>query len=73
MLYWLGLTGEFVLIHGGAGGTGHVAAQLAVLRRARAAITASSQEKADIAVGLGAEFAINCRETDFAQSMLSWL
>ena len=64
--------GEFVLIHGGAGGTGHVAVQLAALRGARVATTVSSTAKADIASGLGAEHIINYRETDFVQSALSW-
>ena len=57
--------GEFVLIHGGAGGTGHVAVQLAALRGARVAATVSSPEKARIAQQVGAEVAINYREGDF--------
>ena len=64
--------GEFVLIHGGAGGTGHVAIQLAVLCGARVAATVSSPEKARIVAGLGAERAINYRETDFANAALNW-
>ncbi len=47
--------GEHVLIHGGTGGVGHVAVQLAKARGARVATTVSSLEKADIARGLGAD------------------
>ena len=64
--------GEFVLIHGGAGGTGHVAIQLAALRGARVAATVSSPEKARIVAGLGAERAINYREADFVDAALNW-
>lgn len=64
--------GEYVLIHGGAGGTGHVAVQLAALRGARVAATVSSAEKARIAMELGVECAINYRETDFASAALDW-
>lgn len=64
--------GECVLIHGGAGGTGHVAVQLAALRGARVAATVSSAEKARIVSGLGAELPINYRETDFAEEALRW-
>lgn len=63
---------EFVLIHGGAGGTGHVAVQLAALKGARVAATVSSAAKADVVRGLGAELAINYRDTDFADAALSW-
>jgi NADPH2:quinone reductase len=65
-------TGEFVLVHGGAGGTGHVAIQLAALRGARVATTASSPEKAKIAVEFGAELAIRYRESDFVDAALAW-
>ena len=64
--------GEFVLIHGGAGGTGHVAVQLAALRGARVAATVSSEAKAEVVRGLGAELAINYRDTDFADAALRW-
>ena len=64
--------GEFVLVHGGAGGTGHVAVQLAALRGARVAATVSSARKADIVSGLGAELPINYREVDFAEAALHW-
>ena len=64
--------GEHVLIHGGAGGTGHVAVQLAALAGARVASTVSSSAKAGIARDLGAEMAINYRETDFADAALKW-
>jgi len=63
---------EFVLVHGGAGGTGHVAVQLAALRGARVAATVSSAEKARIVAALGAEEAINYRESDFADAALAW-
>ena len=64
--------GEFVLIHGGAGGTGHVAVQLAALAGARVAATVSSAEKARIALDLGAEEAIDYKATDFAEAALGW-
>ena len=64
--------GEFVLIHGGAGGTGHVAVQLAALRGARVAATVSSPAKARIATDFGAELPINYREMNFADEVLGW-
>lgn len=64
--------GEFTLIHGGAGGTGHVAVQLAALRGARVAATVSTPDKGRLVRDLGAELAINYRETDFADSALGW-
>ena len=64
--------GECVLIHGGAGGTGHVAIQLAALRGARVAATVSSAAKAGIVMDLGAERAINYRECEFADAALAW-
>lgn len=64
--------GEFALIHGGAGGTGHVAVQLAALRGARVAATISSPEKARIAAACGAELTLNYRDTDFAKEALAW-
>lgn len=54
--------GQSVLIHGGAGGVGHVAIQLAKARGAKVFTTVSSPEKADIARRLGADGIINYRE-----------
>ncbi|WP_404369378.1 zinc-binding dehydrogenase [Marinobacter sp.] len=48
-------SGEHVLVHGGAGGVGHVAIQIARHLGARVATTVSSQEKARIAEQLGAD------------------
>ena len=64
--------GEFVLVHGGAGGTGHVAIQLARLRGARVAATISSDEKAKVAAECGAEETIKYRDTDFVDAALDW-
>ena len=64
--------GEFVLIHGGSGGTGHVAIQIARHMGAIVATTISSAEKAGIASALGAELAINYRESDFVAKALAW-
>ncbi len=50
------------LVHGGAGGVGHLAIQLAKARGARVATTISSPEKAEIVRGFGADDIINYRE-----------
>ncbi len=64
--------GEFALIHGGAGGTGHIAVQLAALRGAHVAATISSPQKSAIAKELGAELTINYREKDFVEASQNW-
>ena len=64
--------GQTVLIHGGAGGVGHVAIQLARLAGARVATTISSPEKADYVHALGAECAINYREEDLIGAIADW-
>jgi NADPH2:quinone reductase len=64
--------GEKVLIHAGAGGVGHVAIQLAKLKGADVCTTISSQEKADFVKHLGADYAINYQENDFAKAVLDW-
>ena len=63
--------GRKVLIHGGAGGVGHVAIQLAKLQGAEVATTISSQEKANFVKSLGADLAI-FKNTDFVQTILDW-
>nr|WP_089966503.1 zinc-dependent alcohol dehydrogenase family protein [Lihuaxuella thermophila] len=53
--------GQKVLIHGAAGGVGHVAIQIAKAKGAQVYTTASSEEKLKIARDLGADVAINYR------------
>jgi len=64
--------GERVLVHGGAGGTGHIAIQIARALGARVAATVSTDEKAEIATRAGAEKIIRYRDEDFAQAALEW-
>jgi NADPH:quinone reductase len=77
-LAWLGLydradlqAGESVLIHAAAGGSGSAAIQLAKLRGARVFATAGTDEKVNLCRELGADVAINYRETDFAAVVLA--
>jgi len=58
--------GDHVLIHGGTGGVGHVAIQLAKARGVRVAATASSAEKAALMRSLGADEVILYREEEVA-------
>ena len=53
---------DHILIHGGAGGVGHVAIQLARYHGARVATTVSSEDKAKFARDLGAEDIIFYRD-----------
>lgn len=55
--------GDEILIHGGAGGVGHVAIQLAKSVGAKVYTTVSTTEKAQIAKELGADVVINYKET----------
>jgi len=64
--------GQKVLIHGGAGGVGHVAIQLAKLAGCAVATTVSSDEKADVVATLGADLVINYRQQDVTQALLDW-
>ncbi len=61
--------GESVLVHGGAGGIGITAIQLAREFGCRVFVTEGSREKCDACVKLGAEAAINYCETDFAEAL----
>ncbi|MDX1666910.1 MAG: NAD(P)H-quinone oxidoreductase, partial [Saprospiraceae bacterium] len=71
-LQWLAeLTpGETVLIHAGASGVGTAAIQLAVAMQASALVTASAA-KHSICLELGAEAAIDYREEEFDERILS--
>lgn len=53
--------GQTVLVFGGTGGVGHVALQLAKWQGARVVTTASSPEKAKIAMELGADAVVDPR------------
>ncbi len=64
--------GESVLIHAGAGGTGHVGIQLAKHAGARVATTVSNPEKAAWVRELGADHVIDYRSEDFAAAALRW-
>ncbi|MGB6409991.1 MAG: zinc-dependent alcohol dehydrogenase family protein [Candidatus Deferrimicrobiaceae bacterium] len=60
-------SGQHVLIHGGTGGVGHVALQLAKSKGARVATTVSSEDKAKIVRDLGADEIIFYREQTVEQ------
>ncbi|HET7174025.1 MAG TPA: NAD(P)H-quinone oxidoreductase [Nocardioidaceae bacterium] len=57
--------GELLLVHGGAGGIGTLAIQVAKALGARVAATAGSAEKCDLCQELGADLAIRYDEQDF--------
>jgi NADPH2:quinone reductase len=64
--------GDYALIHAGAGGTGHVAVQLARDAGARVATTVSSEPKIELVTRLGAERAIAYRIEDFVGASREW-
>jgi NADPH:quinone reductase len=53
---------DHVLVHGGVGGVGHIAVQLAKAKGSRVATTVPSNQAAEIARKLGADETINYRE-----------
>lgn len=63
---------ESVLIHGGAGGTGQIAIQVARELGAHIATTISSEEKSDLVGALGVGLAINYRRDDFVTAVREW-
>ena len=58
---------ETLLVHGGAGGIGTFAIQLAKALGARVITTAGSAEKLEVCGVLGADLAINYRDQDFVE------
>lgn len=65
-----GLTqGQTILIHGGAGGIGTFAIQVAKQLGATVAVTAGSDEKLETCKELGADILINYNEQDFAEEL----
>jgi len=65
-------TGQKVLVHGGAGGVGHLAIQLAKHAGAGVCSTVSSKSKASFVQSLGADEHIYYRDEDFVQAVLRW-
>lgn len=65
-------TGDRVLIHGGAGGTGQMATQIACAMGARVVTTVSSPEKAALSLRAGAEHTVNYHQQDFVTAVLDW-
>lgn len=61
--------GQTVLIHGGAGGIGTCAIQVAKALGCTVAVTAGSAEKLKVCAQLGADIGINYHEEDFAEVM----
>lgn len=61
--------GESILIHGGAGGIGSTAIQLAKAFAARVCTTASTTQKEDFCRRLGADRVINYRKSDFQKAL----
>ena len=60
---------ETLLVHGGAGGIGTMAIQLAHALGARVITTAGSQDKLEVCRSLGADVTINYREQDFVEEV----
>ena len=63
------MPGDHVLIHGGAGGVGHIAIQLAKAFDLKVITTAGSEEKCKAAKDLGADLAINYKTEDFVEKV----
>ncbi len=64
--------GQKVLIHGGAGGVGHVAIQLAKLRNAEVCTTIDSIDKERLVRQFGADLPIFYKQNNFVQAVLNW-
>jgi NADPH:quinone reductase len=65
-------SGQHVLIHGGAGGVGHVAIQLARTVGATVAATVSDAAKAGLARSLGADHVIDYTREDVVSATRDW-
>jgi acyl transferase domain-containing protein/NADPH:quinone reductase-like Zn-dependent oxidoreductase/acyl carrier protein/NADP-dependent 3-hydroxy acid dehydrogenase YdfG len=60
---------EWVLVHGGAGGVGMSAIQIAHARGARVIASAGSRGKRDLLKALGVEFVLDSRSTNFVDDV----
>ena len=63
-------TGEWILVHGGTGGIGLCAIQLAKAFGATVVTTAGSREKTQFCLAIGADHAIDYRAQDFVQEVM---
>ena len=64
-------SGEWVLVHGGTSGIGTTAIMLAKAFRMQVIVTCGDKAKCDAATRIGADLAINYRETDFVEAVLA--
>ena len=64
-------SGDTILIHGGAGGVGYIAVQIAKHAGATVFTTISSPEKAEFARSIGADHCINYKKDDFVEAALN--
>jgi NADPH2:quinone reductase len=64
--------GQFVLVHAGAGGVGHMSVQIARLVGARVATTVSRGKRTEVASSVGAELCIDYLNQDVGQLLRSW-
>ncbi len=64
--------GQTILIHGGTGGVGHIAMQLAKHIGAHVAVTVSDDKKEGLAQGLEADKIVRYKEMDFVVDVEEW-
>jgi len=64
--------GQTILIHGGTGGVGHIALQLAKHLGAKVAVTVSDDKKEGLAQGLEADKIVRYNEMDFVMDVGEW-
>ncbi len=64
--------GEMILIHAGASGVGTAAIQLAREMNAEGIIVTASKPKHDLCLSLGADYAIDYKNEDFAAAVKNW-
>ena len=65
-------SGDTVLVHAGAGGAGSMQLQVAKALGAKVATTVRSQEDADFARSIGADFVIDTSTDDFVARVKEW-
>lgn len=65
-------SGQKILVHGGAGGVGHVAVQMARIAGAQVCATVGSFAQAAFLRTLGVDHVIFYQEQDFVEAVLDW-